>query len=245
MINNETIRCLREMKLPALADAFKEHLESATVPDLSFEEMFGLMVQREYANRRNNRISRFTKKAGYKEAQAYMENIDYREDRKLDRALLTRMSSCVYISERKNVILLGASGSGKTYIGCALGTAANRHSIQSMYVSTPALMDELTILRGSDEYIKKLALLKRVSLLILDDWLLFKPRAESIPELYGIIDARYKTGSTIFCSQFQTEGWHQQLGGDTAADAICDRIIHGAITIRIEGTESMRKISNQ
>lgn len=241
MLTNTTSEKLREMKLSVMAKHFDRQLTDSKVQDLSFEDRIGLLVDAEWATRKSNRLTRLIRAAGYPYPDAAMEDIEYRPDRGLDKALLTRLSSCAYIKERHNIILLGASGSGKSYIATALGMTANREFMSVKYIRLPELLGELAIARAEGNYRKIFKAYKQVNLLILDEWLLYPLKESESRDLLEIAEARYKKGSTIFCSQFDVAGWHQKLGDAPMADAICDRIVHDSHTIVVRGDDSMRK----
>lgn len=185
-------------------------------------------------------MRRLIKKADYAITTACVEDIEYHPDRKLDKAQITRLATCNYVQEYHNIIILGATGSGKTYLSCAFGMAANRNFYMVKYVRLPDLLNELAISRGDGTYRKVIKQYKQVKLLILDEWLLFPLKESETRDLLEIVEFRHKRASTIFCSQFDVAGWHLKIGETTLADAICDRIVHDSYTIMIDG-DSMRK----
>lgn len=241
MLTTTTIEKLRSMKLTTLARYFEKQLTDPNVSALSFEERFGILVDIEWTTRRNNRLKRLIRSAGYSDPNAALENIDYLPDRKLDKAFLERLGTCEYISKHHNVILLGATGSGKSYIANALGMTANRNFLTVKYIRLPELLADFAISRVEGTYRKTLKAYKSVNLLIIDEWLLSPLKDSEAKDLLELSEGRYKKGSTIFCSQFDVGGWHEQIGDPTLADAIIDRIVHEAYKIVIEGTDSMRK----
>jgi DNA replication protein DnaC len=186
-----------------------------------------LLVDAEWTARKNNRLHRLIRSADYAINDACIENIEYHPDRKLDRTQIAR--------------LLGATGTGKTYLACAFGMTASRNFYTVRYVRLPDLLAELAISRGDGTYRKVIKQYKQVRLLILDEWLLFPLKESEARDLLEIVEARHKRSSTIFCSQFEVAGWHLKIGDSTLADAICDRIIHDSYVITIEGKDSMRK----
>ena len=241
MLANTTAEKLRDMKLSVMASNFEKQLTDHKIHELSFEDRFGLMVDAEWATRKSNRLTRLIKAAGYPYPDAAMEDIEYRPDRGLDKAQLARLATCAYVKERHNVILLGASGGGKTYLASALGMKANREFMTVKYVRLPALLGELAIARVEGTYRKALKAYTQVNLLIIDEWLLYPLKDIEAREVHEIAEARYKKGSTIFCSQFDVAGWHEKLGEASMADSICDRIVHDSHIIIIRGEDSMRK----
>lgn len=212
MINQATTAKLREMHLSAMADAFQDQVKDPAHRELSFEERFGLLVDAEWTSRKHNRLQK-----------------------------LMKLASCSYINENHNVIIMGASGNGKSWLACALGIAACQHYYPVKYIRLPELLDEFAIARGTGTFKKVIKLYKSVRLLILDEWLLTPLVGQEAHDLLEIIEARHHVASTIFCSQFKPGGWHEKIGQDTLADAILDRIIHDSYQIYIDGKVSMRE----
>ncbi len=241
MLNNKTIDKLHEMKLSVMASVLRQQFEDQTYAELSFEERFGLLVDAEWASRKNNRLTRLIHKAGFVFPGACLEDIEYHAGRQLDKALIARLASCGYIGECHNVIILGATGSGKSWLACALGNAACRNFYSVRYVRLPELFAELAVARVEGTYRKTLAQYKKVKLLILDEWLLYPLKDTEARDLLEITESRCKKASTVFCSQFDVGGWHEKIGETTLADSVCDRIVHDAYTILIAGADSMRK----
>jgi len=240
MINQATVDKLIEMRLSVMAEAFRLQ-KDADFASLSFQERFGLLVDAEWARRKSNKLERLIRGADFEFPGACVEDIEYHQDRKLDKALITKLSACAYIHEAHNVILLGASGAGKTYLACALGVAACRNFFRVKYVRLPDLLNELAVARGEGVYQKVMKHYKKVNLLILDEWLLLPLRDSEARDLLEIVEARHKRASTIFLSQFAPAGWHGKIGEGTLADAILDRIVHDSYEIFIDGDDSMRK----
>lgn len=240
MLSESTINKLFEMRLNSMAQTFRDQIANDTYVSMPFEERFSLLVDSEWYRRRNNRLTRLIKNAEYVYTHACIEDIKYTPSRHLDKGQIARLSSCNYIRECNNVIILGATGTGKSYINCALGVAANRNFYSAKYIRLTDLFSELAIARGEGCYHKAIKEFKTVKLLVLDDWLLLKLNDTEARDMLEIIEARYKRNSTIFCSQFDVTGWFPKIGNETIADAICDRIVHIAYTIKIEG-ESLRK----
>lgn len=241
MLTANTANKLQEMKLTAMAKAFSDQLSDPNIAGLSFEDRFSLLVDREWSSRKSNHLKKLIKQAHFSETGACVEDIEYHSDRNLDRTQIARLSTCNYISECHNIMLLGATGSGKTYIACALGMSAVREFLAVKYVRLPELLSELAVARINGTYRKVIAQYKRPALLILDEWLLYPLSEAESRDLLEIAEARYKKASTIFCSQFDVPGWREKIGDPILADAICDRIVHDSYSIVIECKESMRK----
>ena len=229
------------MRLTAMADSYQDNMSDAKYQELSFEERFGLMVDIEWSRRKSNKLALLIKRAEFRFSQACIEDIEYHSDRKLDKGQLLRLASCNYIQEKHNILIMGAAGNGKSYMGCAFGVAACRNNYTVKYVRLPDLLNELAVARGEGVYQKVMKQYKRVSLLIIDEWLLRPLAGAQAVDVLEIVEARHQTGSTIFCSQFDARGWHEQIGEDTLADAILDRIVHDSYTVFIDGEISMRE----
>lgn len=241
MLDNSTAKKLHDMKLGVMAAAFKQQAEDNTFSEMTFEERFGLVVDAEWSARKSNRLTRLIRNAGFDFPSACIEDVDYRADRELDKPLIMRLGTCNYIQDCRNIILLGATGSGKTWLSNAFGNAACRNFFTVRYVRVPDLLTELSAARAEGTYRKVMKALRQVKLLILDEWLLYPVSDGDVRDILEIIDRRHKTGSTIFCSQYDVGGWHEKLGEPTLADAICDRVVYDSYTLIIKGKESMRK----
>jgi DNA replication protein DnaC len=241
MINEATIDKLREMQLDTMAETFRDQENNPSFASLTFAERLGLMVDAEWSIRKSRRLTRLIRKAQFHFPGACVEDIEYHEDRKLDKGLITKLSTCGYIQEKHNIIVLGASGAGKTYMACAFGIAACKYFLRVKYVRLPDLLNDLAVAKNTGGYKKIMLQYKRVDLLILDEWLLHKLKDAEARDLLEIVEARHQNGSTIFLSQFASAGWHTRIGEGTLADAIMDRIVHDSYEIFIDGKDSMRK----
>ena len=241
MLTEDTMRKLHEMRLTVMARTLREQLQDPAYNDMPFEDRVSLLVDREWCARKNNQLARLKKAAHFADPSACVENIEYHADRCLDKTMIARLATCAYITEAHNVILMGATGTGKTYLACALGMAAVRNFMKVRYVRLPELFPELAIARGDGSFPKVIQQYKRPALLILDEWLLYGLKETEARDLLEIIEARHKVASTIFCSHFSVRGWQDKIGDPILADAICDRIVHDSYTLVVEGKESMRK----
>lgn len=244
MTNETTIEKLREMRLPAMADALKDQLSDPSMTALQFEERIGLLVDIEWSNRKNNRLRRLIKSANFDQNNASISDIDYRSSRKLNKVEIHRLAGCAYISEKHNIVIMGATGTGKSFMACAFGIAACQKSKTVKYIRLPDLLVELAIARSEGSYKKLMSQYNKFQLLILDEWMLVPLKESEARDLLEIIHARHHRASTIFCSQFAPAGWHSKIGEATIADAILDRIVHDSFMIEIhsESTDpSMRE----
>jgi DNA replication protein DnaC len=205
MLDQMTMNKLYEMKLRSMAEAFRNQIQDQALAGLSFEERFGLIVDSEWAKRKNNRLARLIRNADLSENSACIENVEYAADRKLDKTQISSLATCNYIQEKHNIIILGAAGAGKSYLGCAFGVAACRNFFAAKYIRLPELLNDLALARGEGTY-------KKISLLVLDEWLLIPLSSLEARDLLEIVEARHKRASTIFISQFAPQGWHSKIG---------------------------------
>ena len=172
-----------------------------------------------------------------------MADINYTSGRILDKELIQALGTGQYIREQHNVIILGATGSGKTYLGCALGMEACKQGFTVKYVRLPELLEDLAIARGQGTFKKSISQFKKFSLLIIDEWMLVSLSETEARDLLEIIHARHKRASTIFCSQFEPIGWLGKFPEATIADAVLDRIVHDSYTIEIRSADQENQIS--
>ncbi len=227
MTNQSTIDKLIEMRLSSMADAFRNQLNDSKMKDVPFEDRLGMLVDIEYSSRKNNRLRRLIRNAEFDQPEAYIGDIDYTSGRKLNKNLIRRVASCEYISEHRNLFIIGATGSGKTYMTCALGMEACKQYYNTRYIRLPDLLIDLEMSRNEGTYKKVMAKYANPVLLIIDEWLLLKPNENEQKDIFELLHRRRKKSSTVFCSQYQQEGWYEQLGGAAGplADAILDRIV--------------------
>lgn len=236
MINDATINKLIEMHMTPMADAYRHQLSDPAMKDVSFEDRFGMMVDIEYTTRKSNRLKKLIHDAGMEQPDASIAAIDYQSGRRLNKSLITRLASCQYITEYRNIFLTGATGSGKTYMACAFGMEACKQYYSVKYVRLPDLLLELQEARGNGCFQIVLKKYTKPVLLIIDEWLLLKLSEAEARNLFELIHKRRKKSSTIFCSQFEEKDWYSQIcnGENTLADAIMDRISYDSYKINIE-----------
>jgi len=239
MLNEQTIATLNSLKLFGMARGFEERLNSPNHAELSHAEFIGLLVQDEKTYRDNRRLKRLLKKARLRQA-ACLEDIDYRHPRGLSKQVILELSSTRWLDARRNVLITGPTGVGKSYLACALGNFAARAGYTVLYIRAPRLFESLQQSRGDGSHLKTLTRLAKVQLLIIDDFLLTQPTESERRDLLEIVEDRYQTGATTITSQCPIGDWHPNIGDPTLADAICDRLFHNAYKIELRG-DSMRR----
>jgi DNA replication protein DnaC len=240
MLNQETLEKLRRMRLGAMADALVAQERSAEIHELSFEERLGLAVDQEWTARRDRRLARLLKQAHLR-LPACPEDIDYRTPRGIDKPLLRKLLGGDWLRDGRNVLITGPTGVGKTFLACALGNAACRQGFTTRYFRVPRLLGHLELARADGSYGVVLGRLASAGLLILDDWGLAPLTAGEARDLLEVVDDRSMSKSTLISSQLPVENWHSTMADPTVADAILDRLVHGAYKIALKG-ESMRKV---
>jgi DNA replication protein DnaC len=239
MLNEQTFEKLYTLKLAGMAEALKEQLGHPEMNDLTFEERISMLVDAEHLFRENKRMKRLLQNAKLK-LSASLEDIDYRAPRGLDKSVIRSLGTCAWIRKHQNVIIVGPTGTGKTYLSCALAQRACREGLSAFYLRTPVLYRNLAMARADGSYARVLARLGRVSLLVLDDLGLAALSDQERRDLLEVIEDRHGSGSTIMTSQLPVEHWHEVIGDPTIADALLDRLVHNAHRVTLKG-ESMRK----
>ncbi len=239
MVNEETIKKLLELRLDAMAQALRELIETAPGSGLSFEEQIGLLVDRQWTERRNRQLARRLKEAKLG-MNACLEDVRCEPARGIDKTTVRALANCQWVARKQNVIAVGATGVGKSYIGAALAQAACRNGYRALCARVPRLLAELAIGRADGTYVSTLARIAKLHVLVLDDFLLAPLKDTERRDLLEILEDRYGRSSTVITSQVPTKNWHEMLADPTIADAICDRLVHNAHVLALKGG-SIRK----
>lgn len=242
MITHPILDRISELKLTGMHKALTEQLQMPDIEEMDFMARLGLLVERETSERANRRLSTRLKKAKLRQ-QACVEDIDLCAPRGLDRELILSLASCEWINKAHNILITGSTGTGKSFLACALAHKSCLEGYTVRYLRLPRLMEELGIAHADGSYGKKMMELARTNLIILDDWGLAPMTRPQAQDLLELLEDRHGLKSTIVTSQLPIESWHQYLGDKTLADAILDRLIHSAYRLQLKG-ESMRKSSS-
>lgn len=238
MLIHPLLEKLSALRLKGMARALSEQMQQPNIESLCFEERLGLLVDIETTEKENNRLNTRLRQANLK--SGCMENIDYSATRKLDKSLMLKLSDPIWIKLYRNALIVGPTGTGKTYIACALAHKACLNGFSAYYSRLPRLLQELSVARGDGRYLKVMGKLSKADVLILDDWGLVGLDDSQRRDLLELLEDRYDKKTTIVTSQLPVKLWHESIGDNTLADAILDRLVHNAYRIELAG-ESMRK----
>jgi DNA replication protein DnaC len=239
MLAHPTLDQLNTLGLYGIAKGFKDLEHKAEARGLEHAEWLGLLLEYELTLRRQKRFEARSRAAHLRHA-ASVEDVDYQTPRGLDRALFLKLAACDWIAERRNLLITGASGLGKSWLACALGHKACRQDIPVLYYRMPRLLADLGVAHGDGRYGRMLRSIARAKLLILDDWGPEALAADQARDVLEIVEDRYDAGSLVITSQVPVDRWHDMIGAPTIADAILDRVIHNAYRIELAG-DSLRK----
>jgi len=242
MLLHPTLEKLRTMKLEGFARGLQEQMETVDIDSLGFEERLGLLLDREVAERENKRVAARLRNARLRQS-ACLEDVDFRHPRGLDRSLVLALAGCQWIREYLNVLIVGATGTGKSYLASALAQRACLEGYSALYLRVPRLFGELAMARGDGRYGRLLRSLAKVDLLVLDDWGLSRLDELERQDLLEIMEDRYQLRSTIVASQLPVEAWHEVIANPTLADAVLDRLVNNAYRISLTGGSMRRKLS--
>lgn len=243
MLIQQTREHLHTLRLTGMLQALDEQLAQPAMAELSFEERVALLVDREILHRENRRLERLLKAARLR-VSACVEDIDYRHPRGLEKPRMASLITLDWVRQSLNLCLTGPTGCGKTWLACAFGNEACRRGLSVRYLRLPRQFEMVRIAHGDGSYTKLMNQWLKTDLLILDDWGIQKVSAAQRNDLMEVIEDRHGRRSTLIASQLPTEHWHEYIGEATIADAILDRLLHGAHRLNLTG-ESLRKTKAQ
>lgn len=239
-MNHHTLDQLHALGLKGMARAWEIQMQQPDTQKMSFQERFGMIIDAEVSERDTRKIDRLLKTAKLRYSKAALEDIEYHAGRKLDRQFVMSLAECGWVRQRQNLIITGATGAGKSWIGCAFGVQACRMGLTTYYTTSTQLFEQLAMARADGSLPKLRRHLIKLQLLIIDDLGLGGIDSTLGPVLLEIVDLQSTHGSLLLTSQFPSEQWYDQFNDPTVADAILDRIVHRAHHLKLEG-ESMRK----
>lgn len=244
MLNEPTMEKLNALKLTAFAEAWAEQQKNPEMTKVAFDERLGLLVDAEWLFRENVRLGRCLREARLRIGGACVEDIDYAAKRELDKSVVRQLATCRWVAEHQNVVITGMTGTGKTYLACALAQQACRKGYRAIYRRAPRLFEEVMLAHADGTYTQLLQRFAKVDVLVLDDWALAPPKDAERHELLEILEDRYGTRSTVMTSQLPTTKWHDYLGDPTIADAVCDRVLHNAHRLVLKGPSRRKEEAN-
>lgn len=240
MLQQQTLDTLNRLKLFGMAQALEEQATQSAALELSFEERFAMLLDREVLCRDNRRLTRLLQLAQLKYRNAALEDVNFRARRGLDRSQLASLGSCDWIRAGQTLLIQGATGSGKTWLACALAHQACRQGLSAWYVRSPRLFEELTLCHADGSFRKRLAALARIQLMIIDDFAIAPIGPRERNDLLELLDDRIGTRATLLTSQLPPAHWHEYIGDPTLADAILDRLLNRAHRLALVVDRSMR-----
>lgn len=235
MLKEPTLERLQALRLGAMAAAWEEQQRHPDVQAMPFDERFALLVEAEWVARETKRVGRALKEAKLRLSQACIEGIECNTRRELDKAVVRQLATCRWVQEHQVVLISGATGTGKTYVACALTHQACRKGFRAAYRRAPRLFDELRLARADGTFPRVLARFARLDVLVIDDFAIAPTTDSERRDLLEVLEDRHGMRATIITSQLDPKIWHDYLADPTTADAICDRVIHGAHRIALKG----------
>lgn len=240
MISQTLMDKLSQLRLPAFREGLREQATNPHYAELTFEERLLLLVDMECTRRLDNRTQRRLKMAAFP-IRAMIEDLDLSPERGLERRLILELAQCHWVDKALNIVISGATGTGKSYLACALGDAACRLGYSVRYLHTARFLHSLNMARKDGSYLQLLQGLSKMDVLILDDWLRDPVPLAAAQDLLESFDDRYAHTSTLISSQVPISDWHARFPDPTLADAVLDRIVHSAYQLNLLG-DSQRKL---
>jgi DNA replication protein DnaC len=235
MFREPTLEKLNAMRLRVMASTWLEQDKSADTIALPFDERLAMLVDAEMLARENARLAKNLRDAKLRMAEACIEGVDFPKARELDKTVVRTLATCRWVTEHQTVIITGATGTGKSYVACALAHQACRKGFRAMYRRAPRFFDELRLARADGSYPRLLARIAKFDVLVIDDFAIGPLSDEARRDLLEVLEDRYALRATVMTSQLDPKRWHEHLADPTVADAICDRVLHGAHKLALKG----------
>jgi DNA replication protein DnaC len=239
MMLHPVLEQLKTLKLKGMAAALEAHSNQNNIGKLSFEERLSLLVEQEISSRESKKLKTRLKNAKLK-TPACFEDINFKSTRNIDKSLVLSLESCQWISNHRNILITGATGTGKTYLAEAFSHKACLKGYTALSVRLPRFLEELVQARAEGSYLKRLNAFAKTDLIVFDDFALCQFTDQNRRDLLEVLDDRYKKKSTIITSQLEVKRWHSAIGDSTLADAILDRVVHNSYRFELKG-ETLRK----
>jgi len=245
MLINQTTDKLSSMHLSAMIKEYRRQMEHSPIGELSFDERFAMIVDAEWTSRKNNNMQKLLKRANLKIRNACLEDVDYSAEHNIDKNTVARLADCQWVKEGRSLIVTGATGVGKTFLICAFGNAACRQGLKTRYYRVSRLLNDLAVSHGDGSYNKLMRDLKKVDVLILDDFgmAMFDPATSR--DLLEVVDERVGFNGTILAAQFPVLRWHELFEDSTVADAVLDRVIHSSYRFEPKGDTKRKENCTQ
>ena len=219
-MREQTMTKLRALKLSGMVKGYEEQITMTATQALSFDDRFGLLVDREENHRLDRRYRSRLKQARLREPAATVEDIDFIPGRGLDRGVVMNLASCAWIRDKQNVIITGPAGVGKTYLACALAHKAMQNGLTARYFRLPRLFHELAQVRVESRYMHFLAQLTKTDVIVIDDFATMSLNGEQRRDFFEVVEDRYGTRSLVMVSQVPVDTWFDTIGDSTIADGI-------------------------
>ena len=235
MLTEPTSEKLQAMRLETMAATWRDQTGKPDVHKLAFDERFGMLVDAEWLYRENKRLTTALRDAKLRISNACIEDIEFSTKRELDGAQVRQLGTCRWVVEHQNVLISGATGTGKTYLACALAQQACRKGHRAIYRRAARLYSELALARADGTYARVLAKIARADVLVIDDFAMTPITDAERRDLFEVLDDRHGNRSTIISSQVPPKRFHEYIAEPTHADAICDRLIHTAHKLVLKG----------
>lgn len=244
MHTESVLRQLRSMRLSTMADSLERRLNTGEQRGLAPEEFVALLVEDEFSARQNRKLSRLIGRANFKPEQACLEDIRYEPPRGFQKKDVVQFTTPTWIEQAHNVVLVGPTGAGKTYLAEAIGLQACKMGYSARKLRYKMLFEELNDARACGQFLKYLRQLQRTTVLIIDDFLMGRVSEDELGYLLELLEERTQLGPVVLTTQYPVTQWHKLMPNPTLADAICDRLVHTAIIINLK-SDSMRKTTAQ